>query len=334
MRRILLLLGDFLKGRDGPLAEDPFGPFSVAPTSISRLGSDFAALVGELLRAEAADAGLAGGALVTTALENVGDGGVHAFLDSSAETKYLPKGVSAWQFKAGDRAPAKCTTELRGAVHALEILRGGGKYRLVVGADINAQQVARRRKALEDEAAAQGVTVGQDTILVLNASHLAAWASGYPSLAVSPLLGGISHAVVNFAAWSSSASLAGAWVANPSAEALAAAVDKVVTGTDTVAIYVQGVSGLGKTRSVLEAARGKPWEALVAYVYAADALPPGLAYRLQQQERHAILVVDGCDGRTHETIEQQIPVGSKVRLITIGAPSGYRPIRHTPLSRT
>lgn len=75
----------------------------------------------------------------------------------------------------------------------------------------------------------------------------------------------------------------------------------------------------------MEALRGKPCEPLVAYVHAADALPPSLVYHLQQQRRHAVLVVDECDARKHEVLAQQIPVGSKVRLITIGTPSGYRP---------
>ena len=72
----------------------------------------------------------------------------------------------------------------------------------MLGADINAKKVGRRRKALQDEARAQGVTVGQDTIRVLNASELAAWAGEHPSLAVSPLLGGITHVPVNFTTWS------------------------------------------------------------------------------------------------------------------------------------
>jgi hypothetical protein len=306
-------------------ADHPFGPFSVASASVSRLGPDFTAFVNELLRAEAADAGLAGGSLVTTDLENVPDGGVDAFLESAAETSRLPRGKSAWQFKSGDLQPAECAKELRGAVHALEILRDGGSYRLVLGADLNARKVAGRRKALQDEAGAHGIAVSCGTFAVFNASDLAAWAAEHPSLAVSPLLGGITHAAVNFAGWSGSAGLAETWVANRSAAAVAAAIDELVAGTDVVALHVQGVSGLGKTRSVMEAVRGKPWEALVAYVHAADALPPGLAYQFERQKRHAILVVDECDGRMHELIAQQIPAGSRVRLITIGTPSGYRP---------
>lgn len=82
-------------GVRGSVADEPFGPFSVAPGSVSRLGRDFTPFVNELLRAEAADACLAGGSLVTTMLENVADGGVDASLDSAAETRYLPRGQSA-----------------------------------------------------------------------------------------------------------------------------------------------------------------------------------------------------------------------------------------------
>ncbi len=281
--------------------------------------------VNELLRAEVADAGLEGGSLVTTDLENVGDGGVDASLEATVAARYLPKGKSAWQFKAGDLQPAKCTEELRDAKHALEILQAGGKYRLVVGADINAKQVAGRRRALEEEAKAQGVRVKRDTIKVFNASDLANWAAEHPSLAVSPLLGGIAHVALNFAAWSASSGLTETWVANGSADEVAAAVDKLVTGTGAAALHVEGVSGMGKTRAVLEALRGKSCEPLVAYVHAADALPPSLVYHLHRQGRHTILVVDECDARTHEVLAHQIPVGSKVRLITIGTPSGYRP---------
>lgn len=146
--------------------------------------------------------------------------------------------------------------------------------------------------------------------------------SGY---AVSPLLGGIAHVAVNFAAWSASTGLTETWAANSSAVEVAVAVDKLVSGTDAVALHIEGVSGMGKTRAVLEALRGKSCEPLVAYVHAADALPPNLVYQPHRQGRHAILVIDECDARTHEVLAHQIPVGSKARLITIGTPSGYRP---------
>jgi hypothetical protein len=112
----------------------------------------FTDFVNELLRVEAAVAGLDGGQLTTTRLVNVGDGGVDACLHRAVATTHIPEGDSAWQFKAGDSGLAKCRAELRGASEALDVLRGGGSYRLVLGKDLTAAKVRGRRKALEEEA--------------------------------------------------------------------------------------------------------------------------------------------------------------------------------------
>lgn len=307
------------------MLDDSFGPFSVAPSQIARLGGDFTPFINELLRVEAAAAGVDGGRLATTYLENIGDRGVDACLDSQVPTRYLPAGKSGWQFKAGNPSPSKCASELRSAEAALEILREGGTYRLLVGADINADAKRRRRVALETAAADLGINVEPGTIEVLNASDLAEWASEHPSLAVSPLLGGVGHVALNFASWSVSTGMTETWVSTAAAELVASAVDGLLASDESVGLHVEGVSGLGKTRSVLEALRGKGLEALVAYVHAADALPASLVYHLHLQKRRTILVVDECDAGTSDVLVKQIPVGSKVRLITIGTPTGYRP---------
>ena len=91
-------------------------------------GSPFADLVGRLLEAELASAGLAGTALTQTYRTNAPDGGVDAGLDSDLATVWVPLGQSAWQFKAGDLAPAACKTELLGATAALEVLKNGGSW--------------------------------------------------------------------------------------------------------------------------------------------------------------------------------------------------------------
>lgn len=103
-----------------------FGPFSVEPARVAGLGAaNFGQFVGRLLATETAAHGMAGTTLETTYLENVGDGGVDAGLRDAAGTSWLPAGESAWQFKAGDLAPAKCKEELEGASKAIEILRAG-----------------------------------------------------------------------------------------------------------------------------------------------------------------------------------------------------------------
>jgi hypothetical protein len=71
-------------------------------------------------------------------------------------------------------------------------------YLLALGADITAEQVTTRRVALEEQASELGIDVRPDTFVVLNASDLADWASGYPALAMSPLVGGLGGVAVPF----------------------------------------------------------------------------------------------------------------------------------------
>jgi len=272
--------------------DQPFGPFSVEPHQISQLGLAFSDFVSELLRIEVAVAGLDGGQLTTTRLVNLADGGVDAGLHRAAATKRIPAGDSAWQFKAGDLGPAACRTELRDATEAQDVLRGGGSYRLVLGADLTPAKVKRRRQALEDEAIALGIATHDGMFAVLNASDLAAWTAEYPSLAVSPLLCGIGNVAQPFAVWSSQYGATGPWV---DTDSRSVAINKIREHCETSTafdLHVEGVSGVGKTWVVLEAIRGESIEPLVAYVYTADALPPALIHHLQAQARHTILVVD------------------------------------------
>lgn len=278
-----------------------------------------------MLRVESSAANLDGGQLTTTYLDNVGDEGVDAGLRRAVRTKFIPSGDSAWQFKAGDLSPSKSRKELHGASAALRVLRNGGTYRLVLGADLTDTQVGRRRVALEEEAAVLGIDVRAGMFEVLNASDLATWAEEHPALAVSPLLRGIDNVAHPFALWSASNRHTGPWVDAPSRVSVTKAVREFVTGSNSLDLHIEGVSGVGKTRAVLEAIRGQDFEPLVAYVYAADVLPPTLIHQLQTQARHTILVVDECDAKRHETLAQQLPAGSPVRLITIGEPAGDRP---------
>ena len=276
----------------------------------------------ELLRVESAAAALEGGQLTTTYLDNVGDGGVDAGLRGAVATKWIQEGDSAWQFKAGDLPPAKCRGELRDASAALSVVRAGGVYRLVLGADLTPDKVRRRREALEEEAdEGLGIEIRPGMFEVLNASDLAAWAGQYLALAVSPLLQGIGNVARTFGEWAASNRLGGAWVDAPSRQRHIQRIREFITA-GTTDLRVEGVSGIGKTRLVLEAFRGHESEPLVAY--AADAATATLIHHLRVQGRHAILVVDKCDPQAHESLASQLPAGSLVKLVTIGEPTGYQ----------
>ncbi|WP_104091770.1 hypothetical protein [Arthrobacter sp. GMC3] len=303
-----------------------FGPFSVAPQQIATLGgARFGAFVTKLLSTEAAAYRMQGTVLEATYQENVGDGGVDAGLRNACETTWIPAGDSAWQFKAGDLNPAKCKKELGGATRALETLRGGGAYRLVLGASLPPVKIERRRDALITTATELGIANANQLIEVISADGLARWAEQYPAIAVSPILGGNDPMGQTFDEWADSHRHATEWVSSEERDANIETIRRFVLDESQLDIHIDGVSGLGKTRLALEALRGQPFESAVLYAPAADSFSVNVLSQLQSQGRTGIVVIDECERKRHESYASVLPGDSRLLLMTIGEPWGKQP---------
>jgi hypothetical protein len=149
---------------------------------------------------------------------------------------------------------------LKEAAAALELLRGGGKYRLVIGEGLTDQKVKNRREKLIAQAEESlDITIDRndEVIEVLDANSLARWVQEYPCLAVSPMLGGIDTVALNFESWAASNRNDSIWVPSASRTQLKDEIENFVRGAGQVDLRIEGVSGLGKSRAVLEAFRGK-----------------------------------------------------------------------------
>lgn len=305
-----------------------FGPFSVDPVKITGLGSaSFAPLVTSLLSAELALAGMTGTTLESTYIQNASDGGVDAGLRRAIATTWIPAGDSAWQFKAGDLPPGKCKTELLGASEALAILRAGGKYRLVLGVSLASALIKSRRNALRDQAKALGIIIEDDTFEVITADQLATWAEEHPAIAINPLLGGIGTSALTFVDWAQSNRHTTKWASSARRDLVLEQLRTVVAGGGQVDVHIEGVSGVGKTRLVLEALRGQAYEDLVVYIPAADQFYAPLMNHLIRQGRTAVIVIDECDRKQHEIFAGVLAAGSATRLITIGEPGALSTLR-------
>jgi hypothetical protein len=313
----------------------PLGPFVVEPDQIVRLGASFTVFVNRLLDLETSAAGQLGVQLRTNYWENVPDGGVDAEVSDASGSRWVPDGNSAWQFKRGDLAPQGCRDELAGrrretkrsvqpnATWARALIAGGSKYRLVLGVPLTARQIKNRRDALYAEAGELGLPAVEDTFEVLDANMLARWASDYPSLAVSRLLRGPGQLAVDFETWSSSNRHQTLWVAAPDREALMSNLRAAVSDRTTSDLRLDGVSGIGKTRLVMEALRGNPLSDLVTYIGDAEKMNPEFVNHLLAHGRSAVVIVDECTGRRHEKLAEVIPAASSVKLLTIGEPDSY-----------
>jgi hypothetical protein len=313
-----------------------FGPFQVVPEQVERVRGGFTSLINQLLAVEVQRAGMSRYRLQVDYQGNVADGGVDARLEAEQATAWLPAGVSAWQFKAGDLPPAKCKEELRGATWAKALVSSGAVYTLVVGKALTPQKVEARRKALLEEAAVLGLSTDPERYRVYDANLLAAWLSEFPALAVRQLLGGGQGGAYDFEYWSSLQWHQWAWTATAARDAEIAQIRADLDAGRPVGLRVSGVSGLGKTRLVMEALRGTAWEPLVAYVPSADELLPAFLAHTLHPQRAVILVVDECDARRHEKLVERVPVSSTIRIVTIGqdtaAPLSAPLLRPDPFS--
>lgn len=298
----------------------PIGPFQVTGEQIERLASSFVQVINELLTLEARDAGMRGHQLRLDTRETA-DGGVDAEVLDASPTDWIPPGDSAWQFKSWNPGPADCATEFEKARWVRELVAGGAAYRLAVASRLTPLQVERRRKAILAEIAHQGIGTDAAKIQVLDGNAIARWATEFPSLAVNPLLGGPGYGVLTFDQWSSRRRHAFIWVEPPERTELIARIQADLADETKHEIRLQGQSGFGKTRVILEALRSDQWRSLVAYVPEADKAPTETLAFLLSGARSVVLVVDECDAHQHDVIAQLMPTEGEARLVTIGRPS-------------
>jgi hypothetical protein len=302
------------------------GPFDVEPNRVDGLGAAFASFINDLLVAEVSRAGILGFQLDINAQTNTADGGVDAALSSSNGTDWLPIGSSVWQFKSSDLGPAECKKELSGAGFVHDGMREGATYVLVLGKPLVEKTKQNRLKALQE--VAENLGLDRDAIRVYDGNQLARWISTLPALALDKRLNGPGFAVLDFERWSNSTEHRERWVACPSRGKMELAVKEVALGT-LPNYRLEGGSGLGKTRLVMEALRSTDARELVLYAPRAEQLQTETLTFLGNAGRSSILVVDNCSRAYHQSIAEQLDT-SRVRLLTIGVDAEER-LTKTPL---
>src|SRR5690606_17451379 len=108
------------------------------------------------------------------------------------------------------------------------------------------------------------------------------------------------------------------WTTDSARDAAIAAIRSQVSSTGVVEIRVQGDSGIGKTRLVLEALRDERLQPLVAYVADERAVGGDLLAHLVADGRTAVLVVDECPAERHIKLVERLPADPAIKLVTIG----------------
>jgi hypothetical protein len=298
------------------------GPFDVTATQIESLGARFTEFVNRLLDAEGAAHGLAGNRVSVNIKDTTPDGGVDAAIRGAPPTDWLPHGDSAWQFKRGNLGPKPCAAEFGKATWAHEFVRNGGSYILVLGVPLTDNLIQKRRKEIIQKTRELNLLPGSndDSIRVYDANQLARWASRFPALAVSRLIGGPGSSAVDYDTWSKVRPHQCSWVANDERDAAIRAIRAEVSSNGIVEVRVQGESGIGKTRLVMEALREASLSPLVSYVDDERAVAGDLLNHLAGGSRKAILVIDDCPAERHIKLIGKLPADPAIKLVTIGEP--------------
>ena len=147
--------------------------------------------------------------------------------------------------------------ELRSAHAALAILRNGGYYRLVLGKSITPEQITDRREALEQEARDLGIASIEAQFEVLNGDSMPRWAEEFPAVASSPAIRGVGIIGQTFDDWSNSVVHRTAWIPSEARTNQINDLRLAITEGNELGVHVQGVSGLGNTRLVMESLKDR-----------------------------------------------------------------------------
>ncbi len=192
---------------------------------------------------------------------------------------------------------------------------------LVLGSSLTDEKLERRRVALRDAALRLDLLTAEDDpgrIRVYDANMLARWASIYPALARSDLLDGMNGAAVDFGRWSAGAPHRSIWVADERRAADITAMRDQVSTPGLIELRIQGDSGIGKTRMVMEALRDPALSPLVVYIQDERDAGSSLFNHLLDRKRVAIVVVDECPADRHIKLLERLPREAEIKLITIG----------------
>lgn len=300
-------------------------PLEVSSSDIDRLDErGLVDTVNFMLREEAIRCAIPLSALTLSANEKAPDEGIDAKItDVTAASEWIPLGGSVWQFKAYDLTPSAIKNELTDPKHAAlqALLQGGANYVLVIGCDPGTK-LAKREQAIAEGLRAISAT---GTGRLIASPTLAVWASRLPALLLRPQFSHAGAELMNHEEWAGAQLHRGAFIPTADQVRVIGGVSDELRGVHhgSRRLRLTGLSGIGKTRAVLEATRPDEIRGRVIYASNPNHVPQGLlAWLRRTPGASAIVIVDNCDSESRSLIEQALSFDAPtIYLVTIGPDS-------------
>ena len=326
-----------LTGTHVPIQQTGLRPFEITGAHIGALlAPHLVILTRRLLVAEAAKNRIPLDEIHVSSTLTAADGGVDGsiqWVGAPDRTPYLPSRYCVIQVKAAAITPGKAAKDILTAAGELEpavraTFEAGGTYIMLCNRSYVGREVAKRAAAIIEAAEAQGVKVNALQVAFRDADQIATWVNEHPQVATwvqEQTQPGLASTFKTYTHWAGRHEHETPFVSDERLAAVRAAVRPAVEQEREV-VRVVGLSGLGKSRLVLEAladdvdAGYRPAD-LVLYGIETElgsTTVKGAVQFLVDIGERAIIVVDRCSAETHTDLAAIVRrSSSRLSLITI-----------------
>jgi hypothetical protein len=273
-------------------------------------------VVNRCLQVETARLGLPAHLLEVTLRINEPDGGIDARVRApdTTQSRWIPAGESAWQYKSGNIWPHEIEKEFfKPGVQ--DVVGRGGSYCLVIGDDYTPRRYENATNRIE-ECFAQIEKPPRYSLL--DASQLAEWASEDPEL-----LRRFDHPVgglMDLETWGHDPLHGIPFHSTQQRHDTIGAIAEWAQRLDPPHLQrLEGLAGVGKTRLALEAMKGLKLAPITYYAPNRSDVDPALFAWLQARPgARMVLVIDECGPEEASSLRAQAErCGGRVRVLTI-----------------
>ncbi len=320
---------------------DPDGirPFEVTGQHIAALSDrKLANLARRLISAEAQSTNLPMDGIHVAANITAPDGGEDARIewsDGPERTPYLPARLTEFQLKATAISPAEAGNDVlvSGKVKPMvrKVLEAGGAYVMLCARSYTKKEIGKREDRIRQVLAGAGLAIKPGQIKFRDADQIAQWANAHPPVAAWVLQQTQPGLVGPFHDWTHWAGRyehdSSPLVSDARLPEFSAKLRALISAPRGVARVV-GLSGIGKTRLVLESLGQSEEEEglarlsdLVLYAVESEAGPTTIKTAVQNLgdvSLRAVIVVDRCPLETHIDLAAMVKrTSSRLSLVTI-----------------
>lgn len=311
-------------------------PFEVSGEDIGSLPrEDLPRLLRRLLTAEAETHNLPADGIHVAENVDAADGGEDGQITwegGPGRTQFLPSRRCQFQLKGGPVQPARAGREVLakdGSVKDMvrKFLENGGHYIMLCAKPYTQKAIEKRKESILAELRGAGLDTARDRIQFRDAGQVAAWANSHPAVAawikekVEP---GIRGPFRSWSHWAGRAEHSAPWAEDDRLPEFRGRLLEHARQSRGIARIV-GPYGIGKSRLALQAldpaGAGRSVSNLVLYADESEAGSHAIgevAQSLADTKGRAILVVNRCSPKLHQTLENMVlREDSQLSLVTI-----------------